>query len=171
MHASTPQYYRELIVWQKAMDLFVACYRLARLFPAEERFGMSSQLRRAALSIPLNIAEGNGRRTRGEYLASLSVAHGSLMEVQTLCDAVDRLGLLPTSELDSPRALSAHVGRLLNGLMRALEKTGSSTNERMPRSRSPVPGPGSPAGPDLHHPSPAPGAPSRSGPRDPARSR
>jgi four helix bundle protein len=70
--------HRELRVWQKAIELGLECYRLSRPFPAEERYGLTSQLRRAAVSIAANNAEGNGRLTRGEYLQNLSSARGSL---------------------------------------------------------------------------------------------
>ena len=138
---SSPQHHRELIVWQRAMDLLVECYRLAASLPAEERFGMASQLRRAALSVPSCIAEGNGRRTRGEYLAALSVAHGELMELQTILEAAERISYASASSLAAPRTAAAHVGRLLNGLMRALEHRRENPS---PRLRSPVPGPRSP---------------------------
>ena len=169
MTKSAPQFHRELIVWQRAMDLLVECYRLARSMPVEERFGMASQLRRAALAVPLNIAEGNGRRTRGEYLAALSVAHGELMEVQTLFDAADRVGYVAPSELAAPRATAAHVGRLLHGLVRSLRR---EVDPSEPRLRHPVPGPRSPAGPPSPPtPVPSPPPPPRSAPHDPARSR
>jgi len=75
--------YCELIVWQKAMDLVTEIYKITATFPSEERFGLSSQARRAAVSIPSNIAEGHGRKTSGAYLNYLSIAYGSLMELET----------------------------------------------------------------------------------------
>ncbi len=75
--------YRELKVWQKAIDLVVECYRLSQAFPKDEIYGLTSQLRRASVSIPANIAEGYGRGSHGEYLQFLAVAQGSLKEVET----------------------------------------------------------------------------------------
>jgi four helix bundle protein len=72
--------YRDLIVWQKAMDLVVESYRLSRLLPKSEVYGLGSQLQRAAVSVPANIAEGQGREHLGEYVHHLSIANGSLME-------------------------------------------------------------------------------------------
>lgn len=76
------QSYRELIVWQKSVDLTFGVYSLTRTFPRDERFGMTAQVRRAAMSISNNIAEGHGRATRGEFLHALSIARGSANEVE-----------------------------------------------------------------------------------------
>ncbi|HUQ80089.1 MAG TPA: four helix bundle protein [Gemmatimonadaceae bacterium] len=76
--------HRQLVVWQKAVELSLHAYRLTHDFPREERYGLSSQLRRAAVSVACNIAEGNGRRYRREYINYLSIARGSLREVDTL---------------------------------------------------------------------------------------
>src|SRR5579862_9862079 len=75
--------YRDLDLWKKCIDLVEKVYRLTRNFPADERFGLSSQVQRAAVSIPANIAEGYGRTHRGDYLHHLSISAGSLMEVET----------------------------------------------------------------------------------------
>ncbi len=75
--------YRDLEVWNVAMDLAASCYTLTRLFPKDELYGMTSQIRRAAASIPANIAEGHGREHTKEFLNHLSVARGSLMELET----------------------------------------------------------------------------------------
>ncbi len=146
MEKAAPRYHRELIVWQRAMDLVMACYQISERMPRKETYGLASQLRRAAVSIPLNIAEGNGRSTRGEYLNALSIAHGSLMEVETLCDITDRMAYTSTGELTAARVLSAHVGRLLHGLIRSLRRTTWATDSTRRRS-SPVPRPSSPADP------------------------
>ncbi len=79
----TGKNYRDLIAWQKAMDLIEQVYRATASFPKEEVYGLTSQARRSAVSIPSNIAEGQGRRTTGEFLHQLSVAHGSLRELET----------------------------------------------------------------------------------------
>ena len=88
------QSYRELIVWQKAIDLVVAIYRITQSFPREEAFGLTSQLRRAAVSIPSNIAEGQGRRSAKEFQRFLDIARGSLQEVETQLLIANRLHYL-----------------------------------------------------------------------------
>lgn len=113
--------YRDLDAWRKAMDLTVAVYRLSRKLPAEERFGLVSQIRRAATSVPANIAEGHGRRTTGEFLQALSVSRGSLSELKTHLELIVRLDYLDRSGLKESWSLSENAGRLLNGLIRALE--------------------------------------------------
>jgi len=75
--------YRDLLVWQKAMDLVVQRYEITKGFPSEEKFGLVSQMRRAAVSIPSNIAEGHGRRSEKEFANHLWIANGSLMELET----------------------------------------------------------------------------------------
>ena len=83
--------YRDLQVWQRSMDLTLMAYHSMRTFPVEERYGLISQIRRAAVSIPCNIAEGKGRATDGEYLNQLSSARGSLQELETLFMIAERL--------------------------------------------------------------------------------
>jgi four helix bundle protein len=96
--------YQDLVVWQKGMDLAVLCYRLTRPFPAEERYGMTSQIRRAATSIPANIAEGWGRGTTAEYIHFLRIAQGSIKELETLLLLCQRVDLLePLDRGASPR--------------------------------------------------------------------
>jgi four helix bundle protein len=119
---SESESFLDLRVWQGAMDLMVDCYALTRRLPREERFGMSSQLQRASLSVPSNIAEGNGRSTRGEYLNSISSARGSLNEVQTLLIAVQRVGYLPADELHQPMRCVDTVGKMLFGLRASLRR-------------------------------------------------
>ena len=77
------QTYRDLIVWQKSMTLAVSCYQMTKQFPASETYGLVSQIRRSAASIPANIAEGNGREITGSYIHSLRIAQGSLKELET----------------------------------------------------------------------------------------
>ena len=115
------QSYRDLKVWQEGMNLAEACYRLTKGFPKEEIYGMTSQIRRAAASIPANIAEGYGRKSRAEYIRFLYIAQGSLKELET------HLLLSQRVELESPQNISPilkqceSVGRLLTALIRALE--------------------------------------------------
>jgi len=116
------QSYRELKVWQRAMDLIEQCYQVTRSFPADERFGLSSQIRRAAVSVAANIAEGQGRSHTKEFLNHLSMARGSLMETETLLLASQRVGLISLELLEPILATSAEISRMLTGLKQALEK-------------------------------------------------
>lgn len=118
---TAPASFLDLTVWQRSMDLMVDCYALTRRLPKDERFGMCSQLQRASLSVASNVAEGNGRRTRGEYLNHLSMAQGSLNEVQTLLIATVRVGYVPKESLRMEWGRLTEVGRLLNGLRVSLD--------------------------------------------------
>lgn len=112
--------YKDLIAWQKAMDLVVSCYEISRVFPAHEKYGLSSQLQRSAVSIPANIAEGQGRQHTAEFLNHLSIAYGSLMELETHIQIALRLNYIEQSVSESLLKQTAEVGRLINGLMRSL---------------------------------------------------
>lgn len=112
--------YRELIVWQKAMDLVEAVYRISQQFPSDERFGLTSQIRRAAISIPSNIAEGQSRGTPKDFSRFLDIAHGSLAEIETQFLIAGRLRYLNNQELNQLEAVAAEVGKLLNGLQRSV---------------------------------------------------
>jgi len=114
------QTYRDLDVWQKSMDLVVEIYSLAKLLPHEERFGLTSQLCRAVISIPANIAEGHGRLHRADYRRHLSIARGSLMEVETLLQIAVRVQYLDRAQAKPVWERLQEVGRLLNGLIRSL---------------------------------------------------
>jgi four helix bundle protein len=113
--------YRDLKVWQLAMDFVVAVYTVTRGFPATEQYGLTSQIQRAAVSVPANIAEGQGRAHLNEYLHHLSFARGSLMEIETHLLIAERLGYL--GPRDSKQLLSAasDIGRMLNALSRSLK--------------------------------------------------
>jgi four helix bundle protein len=84
--------YRDLEVWRKAMDFVTECYTLTRDFPKSETYGLTSQLQRAAVSVPANIAEGQGRQHTAEFIQHLSIAYGSLMEAETHIQIAQRLG-------------------------------------------------------------------------------
>jgi len=112
--------YRELEAWQYAMDLVETVYRLTRSFPSEERYCLAGQLRRASVSIPSNIAEGQGRGSRKEFCQFLWVARGSLCELETQLLIAGRLGYLDRSATEEALKISGTVGRLLNGLSRSL---------------------------------------------------
>ena len=112
--------YRELMVWQKSMQLVTNIYESTECFPKSELFGLSSQLRRAVVSVPSNIAEGQGRDSTKEFVHHLSFAYGSLMETETQVQIAYNLGYLRQIELDRLLLQTAEVGRMLNGLSRSL---------------------------------------------------
>jgi four helix bundle protein len=118
----TARTYRDLEVWQKAMELVTAIYQATRTFPAHEQYGLTNQLRRAAVSIPSNIAEGQGRRTTQEFLHRLAIARGSLAEVDTQIEIALRLGYLTKTQADEVFAIATSVARLTNALLSALER-------------------------------------------------
>lgn len=113
--------YHDLVVWQRAIDLVEAAYGLSRTFPAHERFGLTSQLRRAVVSIPSNIAEGHGCEHLGEYLHHLSIANRSLMELETHLAIARRMDYVTPETAQRALDLSGDVGRMLAGLIRALK--------------------------------------------------
>lgn len=102
------------------MDLAVEAYAVSGMFPREEMYCLTSQLRRAAISIPANIAEGHGRLYRGEYIRSLSVSRGSLSELDTHAELALRLGYVTGLDLNRLRDLQGHVGRMLSRLLSQL---------------------------------------------------
>ncbi|MEI7455845.1 MAG: four helix bundle protein [Nitrosomonadales bacterium] len=112
--------YSELLVWQKAMDLVTQVYKFTATFPAEERFGLSAQARRAAVSVPSNIAEGHGRKSTASYLNFLSIAFGSLMELETQIQIAVRLGFIQEDEALVLLAKTDEIGKMLSGLKRSL---------------------------------------------------
>jgi four helix bundle protein len=116
----TVQSHEDLEVWQKGMDLVTLVYKLTASFPKAEIYALTNQLRRAAVSVPSNIAEGQGRRSTKEFLNHLSMAKGSLMEVETQTAIALRLKYLKQEKQEQVKALTLVTGRLLNGLIRAL---------------------------------------------------
>ena len=114
--------YRDLVAWQKAMDLVEMIYELTKGFPKEELYGITSQIRRAAVSIPSNIAEGQGRTSTKEFQNFLSIAHGSVREVETQVLIAQRLRYLQDGEAQKVLALAGETGRLINGLLNSLSK-------------------------------------------------
>lgn len=114
--------YTDLLVWQEAMSLAEDIYRVTRAFPKEELYGLVSQMRRAAVSIPSNVAEGQGRRTRGEFLQFLGQARGSLAELGTQVALARRLSLLPFTDNRDLEQQIGKTGRLLNALIARLAK-------------------------------------------------
>ena len=116
------QTYRELKVWQKAIDLVEQVYLLTKGFPQEERFGLVVQMRRAAVSVPANIAEGYGRTHRGDYLRHLSISRGSLLELETHMVIACRLGFVAKEQEDDIAPHIQEVDRMLFGLIESLSK-------------------------------------------------
>lgn len=114
--------YRELVVWRKAMDLVKAIYDGTKTWPKEELYGLTSQIRRSAVSVPSNIAEGQGRTSTKEFLNHLSIAYGSLMEVETQVIIAQEQGYWSDREAEAPLERAAEVGRLINGLRNSLKR-------------------------------------------------
>ena len=112
--------HRDLIVWRKAMDLVVLVYKATESFPKHELYGLTSQIRRAASSIPANIAEGQGRRSKTEFRQFLGNARGSLLELDTHLELALRLNYLTPSQYERIYGQVEEVGRILNGFMRSL---------------------------------------------------
>ena len=113
--------FRDLIVWQRAMELAEACQTLTSTFPRGRMPALRDQIQRCCISVPANIAEGNGRQRTGDYLRYLSIAAGSLAELRTHIELVARFGLASESHVARPRALAAEVSRMLRALVKALE--------------------------------------------------
>ena len=118
----TVRKYRDLIAWQKAMDFVEAVYRASNCFPKEETFGLKSQLRRAAVSVPSNVAEGQSRRGSREFVRYIGIALGSLNEAETQILIAARLDYISKEDLAGRLDSADEVGRLLNGLSNAIER-------------------------------------------------
>jgi len=113
--------YRDLDVWREAMDFVVECYRMTGTFPKSEVYGLASQLQRAAVSIPANIAEGQGRQHDKEFLQHLAIAYGSLAEVETHIQIARRLEYVDNEKENQMLERAARIGRMLNGLRKSVE--------------------------------------------------
>jgi len=114
--------YRDLRVWQDSMALAESCYRLTRSLPKEEMYGLTSQIRRAAASVPANIAEGHGRENTRSFIQYLRVAQGSLKELETHLLLAERVGLVGKADIDAPASLCEAVGKMLRSLIRSLQR-------------------------------------------------
>ena len=113
--------YRDLIAWQKAMDLVEQVYRATGAFPGEERYGLTSQMRRAAVSVPSNIAEGQGRASTADFLRFLTIARGSVKELETQVLIARRLDYLDEQNVSGLTRRTEEVSRLLSGLIASLK--------------------------------------------------
>jgi four helix bundle protein len=114
--------YSDLIAWQKAIDLVETIYAVSAAFPREEIYGLTAQIRRSAISIPSNIDEGEGRRTPREFIRFLSIAHGSLRELETQAIIAERLCYLKPERLARVLFACAEVGRLITGLSNSISR-------------------------------------------------
>lgn len=115
------QSFRELTVWQRAMEMTVQVYELTRDFPREELYGLTSQIRRASISVASNIAEGRGRISQGEFRQFLGTAQGSNFEVQTQLEVARRIRLGHVVDLQKAEDLSLEVGKMLSALIVSLD--------------------------------------------------
>jgi four helix bundle protein len=114
------QSFRDLLVWQRSIELAAEVYRLSRTFPREELYGMSAQMRSAAVSVGSNIAEGQGRLTRGEFRQFLGIARGSNCELQTQLEIARTLDLGDKALIARVESLSFEVGKMINAILSAL---------------------------------------------------
>lgn len=112
--------YRDLIVWQKSMGFVTLVYNITSRFPDSEKFGLTSQVRRSAVSIPSNIAEGYGRNYTKDYIRFLQIARGSLFECQTQLEIGLNLGYLVSDNLNEIMAISSEIEKMLNSLINKL---------------------------------------------------
>lgn len=112
--------YKDLLVWQKSMSLVTLVYEKSRSFPKEDTYGLTSQIRRCAVSIPSNIAEGYGRRTSGDYIRFLRMASGSLYELQTQMEIAKNIYYLPESEFQNIEANTIELEKMLSSMISKL---------------------------------------------------
>ena len=116
------KHYRELKVWQRSYKLRLEIYKITKRFPNEQRYGLTSQIRRAAVSVPSNIAEGYGRKTTPEYIRFLYIAYGSNCEMETQILLSGDLGYIETGKLEILQEGIGEVERMLKGLIKSLER-------------------------------------------------
>ena len=113
--------YQELDVWQVGMTLAEACYKITRKFPTDERFGLTTQMRRAATSIPANIAEGYGRESTGSFIQFLRISQGSTKELETHIELARRIEILGSDDATALKNECERVGKMLRNLIRSLQ--------------------------------------------------
>ena len=120
--------YKELQVWQKAMDLVVEIYKISKLLPKEETYGISDQIRRAAVSIPSNIAEGQSRNSAKEFIQFLSIARSSLAELETQLLICTKVNMLSEDNIAEAQNITTEVGKMIKGLMNKLNSQLTTNN-------------------------------------------
>lgn len=125
-HATQVAGYQGLIAWQKAMDLVESIYAVSRSWPRDENYGLISQIRRAAVSIPSNLAEGHGKSGKREFAHHVSIAFGSLCEVETQFLIAQRLGYVNAQDVDPIKAQIAEVRRITLGLLGSLRASSTA---------------------------------------------
>lgn len=113
--------YRDLVVWQKSMELVAAIYTISKTFPKEELYGITSQLRRSSVSVPSNIAEGYGRHSTNDYVRFLRISIGSLFELQTLIEIANNLEYMNKDQFADYYSKSREIERMLSSLIRKVE--------------------------------------------------
>jgi four helix bundle protein len=123
------QSFRDLQVWQKSIQLSVAIYRMSKDFPREELYGLTSQIRRSAVSVPSNIAEGQGRLSNGEARQFLGISRGSNFEVQTQLEIARALNFGDPRLIDDAESLSNKAGKMLYGLLQSLKRQRALTTD------------------------------------------
>lgn len=123
--------YRDLQVWQHAMDLLIAIYAATKGFPKEEMYGLTSQIKRSALSVPSNIAEGSSRRSTAEFIRFINIATGSVAEVETQLIAAERLGYLASKTLSVLMEQTDRISRKLQKLHDALQRKQQPRDSRL----------------------------------------
>jgi four helix bundle protein len=116
------QNYKDLLVWRKSMDLVTEIYRVSQRFPKEETYGLTSQIRRSAVSIPSNIAEGKGRRTAGEFQQFLIQARGSLLELETQILISGNLGYVKEQIVEELKTKTTELAKMINTLIEAIKR-------------------------------------------------
>jgi four helix bundle protein len=121
MEAQLAQSFQDLTVWQRAMEMTVSIYKATQAFPSAEIYGLTSQLRRAAVSVASNIAEGRGRLSQGEFRQFLGMAQGSNCEVQTQILVAKRLSMGSSENLNEAEQLSIEVGKMLTALIASVQ--------------------------------------------------
>jgi four helix bundle protein len=127
------QDYRDLVVWQKAIELTVCVYQITRAFPRDEMYGLISQMRRASVSVASNIAEGRGRLSPAEFRHFLGLAQGSIYELQTQLIVATKLSMMSTKEFDSAAILSNEISKMLTAFIQTLN---SSVGKKKLEARS-----------------------------------
>jgi len=114
--------YRDLLVWQKSMQMVVSIYELTKELPSDERYGLTAQIRKAAVSVPSNIAEGWGRFNLGNYIQFLRIAHGSLCETETQLTLCVMLGYIKDEKTTTQKIKMEEIGKMLRSLIKKLEQ-------------------------------------------------
>jgi four helix bundle protein len=128
--------YRDLFVWQRAMELVKELYILGKKMPQDELYSLTNQMKRAAISIPANIAEGHGRSGKKEYLHFLSIANGSRTELETELQICVRIGYLKEKDIEYAMSLSMEIAKMLKSLMKKLAHSPKTLSPKSPLSKS-----------------------------------